>query len=89
MAGAPISAPNRSLQSLREDLAADTLANKRVAPAVTFGPVQVLQPFTTAAKFEPPARAASGDTPMGAAITQALKLVRARKAVDLSNGISY
>jgi uncharacterized protein YegL len=88
MAAAPISAPNRGLQSLREDLAADTLANERVAPAVTFGPVQVLQPFSTAAKFEPPAGTASGDTPMGAAITRALEQVRARKAVDRSNGIS-
>jgi uncharacterized protein YegL len=90
MAGTQISELTRGLQSPREDLAADTLANKRVElAAVTFSPGQLLQPLTTAADFEPPAVTASGDTPMGAAITQALKLVRARKAVDLSNGISY
>ena len=90
MAGTPISALTRGLQSPREDLAADTLANKRVELAVvTFSPVQLLQPLTTAADFEPPAVIASGDAPMGPAITQALEQVRARKAVDRSNGISY
>lgn len=68
MAGTPISALTRGLQSPREDLAADTLANKRVELAVvTFSPVQLLQPLTTAADFEPPAVTASRDTPMAAA----------------------
>jgi uncharacterized protein YegL len=90
MAGAPIGELNRGLQSLREDLAADSLATKRVELAiVTFGPVQVLQPFTTAGEFEPPELAANGDTPMGAAILQAIELVRVRKAEYRSNGISY
>jgi Mg-chelatase subunit ChlD len=83
MARAPISELDRGLQSPREDLAADTLTNKRVELAiVTLGPAQVLQPFTTTAEFEPPALTAGGDTSMGAAITNAReRFARARPSI--------
>jgi uncharacterized protein YegL len=46
-------------------------------------------PFTGASAFEPPTLAAQGDTPIGAAILQAIELVRGRKAAYRSNGVSY
>ncbi len=90
MSGTPIDELNAGLATFREELAADALAMKRVEVAiVTFGPVRVEVPFTGAGSFEPPTLAAQGDTPMGAAITQAIQLVRDRKAEYRANGISY
>lgn len=90
MGGAPIDELNRGLQSFRDELTADALAMKRVEVAiVTFGPTRVETPFTGAGSFEPPTLAAQGDTPMGAAIAQALDLVRVRKAEYRAHGISY
>lgn len=90
MAGAPLEELNAGLQSFREELAADPLAMKRVEVAiVTFGPAKVETPFTGAGSFEPPMLSPQGDTPMGAAITQAITLVRERKAEYRANGISY
>jgi uncharacterized protein YegL len=63
---------------------------KRVEVAiVTFGPVKVELPFTTASIFYPPALQSQGDTPTGAAINQALALVEERKRDYKTNGISY
>lgn len=90
MSGAPIEELNAGLATFREELAADALAMKRVEVAiVTFGPVKVELPFTGAEAFTPPVLQAQGDTPMGAAIEQALELVRERKREYRSNGISY
>lgn len=63
---------------------------KRVAVGiVTFGPVKVETPFTSAATFYPPTLQSQGDTLMGAAIIQALNMVRDRKQDCKSNAISY
>ncbi|HFD2327546.1 TPA: VWA domain-containing protein [Escherichia coli] len=76
--------------TFRDELLADPLALKRVELGiVTFGPVHVEQPFTSAANFFPPILFAQGDTPMGAAITKALDMVEERKREYRANGISY
>ena len=90
MSGAPIEELNKGLAQFHEELASDALAMKRVELAiVTFGPVKVEVPFTSASLFSPPALRPQGDTPMGAAIEQALALVDERKNDYRSNGISY
>jgi uncharacterized protein YegL len=90
MGGAPIQQLNAGLKAFREELQADTLAMKRVEVAVvTFGPVTTPMYFTGAEGFAPPELTPQGDTPMGQAITEALRLVRQRKDEYRTNGISY
>ena len=90
MNGRPINELNAGLVTFRDELLADPLALKRVELGiVTFGPVHVEQPFTSAANFFPPIQFAQGDTPMGAAITNALDMVEERKREYRANGISY
>ncbi len=90
MNGRPINELNAGLVTFRDELLADPLALKRVELGiVTFGPVHVEQPFTSAANFFPPSLFAQGDTPMGAAITKALDMVEERKREYRANGISY
>ena len=90
MSGRPINELNAGLVTFRDELLADPLALKRVELGiVTFGPVHVEQPFTSAANFFPPILIAQGDTPMGAAITKALDMVEERKREYRANGISY
>jgi uncharacterized protein YegL len=90
MSGSPIDELNRGLVTFKDELAADPLAMKRVEVAVvTFGPVNLEQPFTGAATFYPPTLQSQGDTPMGAAITQALGMVEDRKREYRANGISH
>lgn len=90
MGGRPLDELNAGLTVFKDELTADALAMKRVEVAVvTFGPVKVEMPFTSAAMFYPPALQAQADTPMGAAISQALTLVRDRKQEYKANGISY
>lgn len=90
MNGRPINELNAGLVTFRDELLADSLALKRVELGiVTFGPVHVEHPFTSAANFFPPILFAQGDTPMGAAITKALDMVEERKREYRANGISY
>lgn len=90
MSGRPLDELNAGLAAFREALSADSLAMKRVEVSiVTFGPVKIEMPFTSALTFDPPTLQAQGDTPMGEAITQALNMVEDRKLVYRSHGISY
>jgi len=90
MAGQAIAELNNGLVTFKDELAADSLAMKRVELGiVTFGPVRIETPFTGASSFYPPNLQAQGDTPMGAAIHQALEMVKARKQEYRANGIAY
>jgi uncharacterized protein YegL len=90
MRGEPIQALNDGLIAFKDELAADTLAMKRVEIAVvTFGPVNVLSDFQTPDLFQPTALATTGDTPMGAAILEGLEMLRQRKNSYRANGIDY
>lgn len=91
MGGAPIAELNAGLQVYRDELAADSLAAKRVEVAVlTFGgTVDVVSDFCTASSFTAPTLSARGDTPMGGAINQALDLLTQRKEVYRANGIAF
>ncbi len=90
MAGAPIDELNRGLMDFRRELAGDALAMKRVELGLlTFGPVQLVSDFQTADQFTPPLLAGAGDTPIGAAITTGLDMIRQRKDAYRANGILY
>jgi uncharacterized protein YegL len=91
MSGEPIAELNAGLTAYKDDLSADSLASKRVEVAVvTFGGVvQTVCDFTTAEGFNPPALAASGNTPMGGAIREAVEMLRRRKDAYRAKGISY
>ena len=91
MEGAPIAELNAGLKAFRDDLVADDLASKRVEVAcITFGgSVNVATEFETAGAFEPPWVHAADNTPMGAAITTGIELVRLRKEVYRENGIAF
>jgi uncharacterized protein YegL len=90
MGGQPITELNAGLTLFKDELAADSLALKRVDTAiVTFGPATLEMPFHTAPNFFPPTLTAHGDTPMGSAINLALDTLEARKVEYKANGISY
>jgi uncharacterized protein YegL len=66
MTGRPIDELNQGLILFRDELAADSLATKRVEVAiVTFGPVKIELDFVGAQSFQPPQLSVAGDTPMG------------------------
>lgn len=90
MVGEPIQELNEGLKSFRDELLADELAAKRVEVAcITFGPVHIATEFETASVFQPPWLKAQADTPMGAAITSGVELVRLRKEAYRKNGIAF
>jgi len=82
---------NESLRSYHADLMGDSLAAQRVEVSViTFGgSVQTVVPFVTAEEFKPPTLVANGETPMGAAILQAIEAVEERKQLYRQNGLHY
>jgi len=90
MSGRPVAELNQGLIAFKEELTADSLAAKRVEVAIiTFGPVQIQNDFQTADIFQPMTLSASGETPMGAAIEQAISLLDQRKQLYRANGIAY
>jgi uncharacterized protein YegL len=91
MGGQPIAELNAGLATYKDELAADSLAAKRVEVAlVTFGgEVTTVNDFSSVAQFHPPGLHASGDTPMGAAILRATELLQARKQLYKQNGVQF
>lgn len=90
MSGEPIRQLNEGVSAFREELLTDELASRRVEVAVvTFGPVQVAADFATPDMFYSPHLSASGDTPMGSAILQAIEMLERRKALYRSHGVAY
>jgi uncharacterized protein YegL len=90
MRGDPVNELNAGLVTFKDELVADALATKRVEVAViAFGPVSVVSEFQNPDVFVPPTLQAKGDTPMGAAIVQALDMLEQRKATYKAAGISY
>ncbi len=90
MSGMPIQQLNEGIQTLKNELTLDPLAAKRVEVAmVTFGPAQLESDFQTVDSFYPPHLAASGDTPIGAAVNWGIDLVNKRKQVYKENGVGY
>jgi len=90
MSGNKIDQLNEGLRVFERELKSDSLAAKRVEVAiVTFGPVQAAQVFVTADAFVAPTLAASGDTPMGAAIEEAVQMVANRKQDYKAAGVQY
>jgi uncharacterized protein YegL len=90
MQGRPIAELNAGLQSFKEALMSDNLAMKRVeVSVVTFGPVQVHNAFQTPDVFQPMALHAGGDTPMGAGITEAIRLIEERKKTYQAAGVAH
>jgi uncharacterized protein YegL len=88
MEGTSIDELNQGLQAFRDEIFHDSLALKRVEIAViTFGPVNVLQDFTTADMYRPRVLRAAGDTPLGAAVERGLQLLKNRKQILRDNGI--
>lgn len=90
MTGRPIAELNDGLKAFAEELKSDSLAAKRVEVGIiSFGPVHVDCEFTSAAQFQPLELSASGNTPMGEAITRGIELIRERKVVYRSSSIAY
>ena len=91
MSGARIAELQHGIAQLKDELATDHLARKRVELAViTFGgSVRMPTDFVTVDSFDPPTLHADGLTPLGAAVMTALDAVGARKAIYRNNGIAY
>jgi uncharacterized protein YegL len=92
MQGAPIQALNEGIQAFKQDVLRDVQATLSLETAiVTFGKdgVQKIQDFVGIDRFQPPALAADGLTPMGEAVILALDLLEARKGAYKSNGVQY
>ena len=90
MSGLPINHLNEGVQLFKQELLADSLATKRVEVAmVTFGPARIESDFHTVPNFFPNTLTASGDTPMGAAISIGIDLVVKRKQEYKTHGVSY
>jgi uncharacterized protein YegL len=90
MSGARIAQLNEGVRLFGEELRNDTMAAKRVEVAVVgFGPVEVVQTFTTADQLNVGELRARGATPMGEAIMTAIAILNERKAAYRANGISY
>src|SRR5262249_3097667 len=82
---------NEGLRAYHADLMADPLAAQRVEVSViTFGDgVKTVCPFVVAQEFTPPTLVPGGQTPMGAAILQAIDAVTERKRLYKQNGLHY
>jgi uncharacterized protein YegL len=89
MSGRKIQQLNEGVRQFKRELQDDDLAQKRVEIAViSFGPVQVVNQFTTADAWDPQDLHTTGATPMGEAIERGLELVEQREQVYRDNGVA-
>lgn len=90
MRGLPIAQLNEGLRSFMEDVRSDAMAAKRVELAIiTFGPTQLIQPFSTIDQVAFRDLSTTGQTPMGEAVNLAIQTVAERKSAYKANGVSY
>lgn len=90
MAGEAITQLNAGLQQFIHEVTSDHTAATRVEVAVvTFGPVELVQPFAPIDQCAIGTLAANGSTPLGAAIACALDAVAERKNLYKQSGIPY
>jgi uncharacterized protein YegL len=82
---------NEGVRAYQADVLSDSLAALRVEVSViTFGAkVETVVPFVSAREFTPPTLIANGETPMGAAILQAIDAVNERKRTYKQGGLHY
>lgn len=82
---------NEGLRGYQIDVKEDALAAQRVEVSIiTFGgTVQTVTPFVGVAEFSPPTLTADGETPMGAAILQAIEAVSDRKRKYKQNALHF
>jgi uncharacterized protein YegL len=91
MSGAPIDQLNRGFELFCDEIKKDELAQKRAEIAViTFGSTARIEiPFTEGRDIQPRRLAASGSTPMGAALNLALDQLQQQKAAYKQAGLEY
>lgn len=91
MSNGPIAELNQGVRQFREEILADPIAALRIELAVvTFGGVAKIEhDFSTVDVFTPRDLDASGGTPMGEAVRQALEMIENRKRVYRDNGVQY
>ena len=105
MAGEAMRELNEGLREFERALKNDRLAALRVEVAIiafgsrvravdvrgqqSYTPFDATTAFVTVDAFQPPMLSASGSTPMGEAVRQALTLLRHRKEIYKQNGIDY
>jgi uncharacterized protein YegL len=88
MVGERIGALNAALPLLKTELVGDPLAAKRVELAVmSISPVSLVADFANPAAFSPPSLAIGTDTPMGAAMREALTRIRERVRLFQKEGV--
>src|SRR5688572_33007518 len=91
MSGEPMDELNRGFALFCEEIKKDDLAKKRAEVAViTYGGrARVEIPFTEGRDLQPRQLAASGDTPMGAALNLALDQLAQQKQAYRQAGLEY
>lgn len=91
MSGAPIRELNEGFAVFCEAIKKDELARKRAEIAVVSfgGGARIEVPFTEGRNLEPVKLRASGDTPMGAALTLGLEQLQMQKQAYRKAGLEY
>jgi uncharacterized protein YegL len=91
MDGEKIHALNQGVEAFKDALLEDSLASRRVEVAIISfnSKVELIQDFVTVDKFDPPTLIAQGRTEMGAAILEALRLIKLRKETYKRHGTLY
>jgi uncharacterized protein YegL len=90
MSGEPINALSEGVATFKKEIEKDEKAFLRVELAIiTFGGSVTVEDFVTISNFVPKEFKASGETPMGKAMREALTLVENRKQIYRNSSIQY